>query len=144
MAKTAKSLLYDHEFLTDFSRFSEGILDEKFLRRKYRFDDKTWETLGNDPALLEAIENTRLMRMRNGASKREKSQLLVMKAPEVADQIMMDPTANARHRLDACKVLNDFADPEPTHAPAADERFTIVINLGADERIKIDKAIGKV
>src|SRR5262249_3216269 len=49
-------LLNDYEFITDFARFSEGILDEKFLRRKYRFSDDVWTRLGENDALIKRIE----------------------------------------------------------------------------------------
>jgi hypothetical protein len=44
---------------------------------------------------------------------------------------MNDDNANARYRLDACKVLDDFSATGPT-AAAAQDRFQITINLGAD------------
>ena len=52
---------------------------------------------------------------------------------------MMDDQANARHRIDSAKVLDDFAANGPQGAPAAD-RFQITINLGADV-LKYDKSI---
>jgi hypothetical protein len=121
------------EFVTDFARFGEGLLSEAALRRKYRFDAATWETLGQNDALVEAIEDEKIRRMRSGATKREKAQQLVLAAPDVAAKIMLDDGANARHRLDACKVLDDFSATGATAAPAGD-RFQITINLGADRQ----------
>jgi hypothetical protein len=63
--------------------------------------------------------------------KRERAQLLVVKAPDVLGGIMNSTEANDRHRIDACKTLNDFAANGQAGVPAAD-RFQIVINLGAD------------
>jgi hypothetical protein len=119
------------EFVTDFARFSEGLVSEKVLRRKYKFDDATWEKLGSDDALVAAIEDEKIRRMRSGASRRERAQLHVMAAPDVAARIMLDDGANARHRLDACKVLDDFSANGPT-AVATQDRFIITINLGSD------------
>jgi hypothetical protein len=50
------SFIGNEAFVLDFCRFSEGSLDEKFLRRKYRFDQATWERLGDDEALIERVE----------------------------------------------------------------------------------------
>src|SRR6516225_4504793 len=40
------SLIENQDFVSDFARFSESLLDEKFLRRKYKFDNIVWEKLG--------------------------------------------------------------------------------------------------
>jgi len=144
MADT-QSLLDDDEFLSDFVRFSAGILEEKFLRRKYHFfDERDWERLGADDRLAERIENRRLQKTRDGSLKRELAQKHIIRGVATLASIMEDPTANHRHVVDAIKTLDSLADPGPTHAPDSSERFVITINLGNDEKIKIDKAIGKV
>ena len=125
------SLEDNHEFISDFARYSEGILDEKFLRRKYRFDNATWEQLGNNDALVERIENEKLRRVRDGSSKRERAQKLVAQAPGVLGDIMLDGNASPKHRIDASKTLDAFAANGP-EATAAADRFIITINLGSD------------
>jgi hypothetical protein len=137
----AAALIKDDAFITDFARFSEGILDEKFLRRKYRLAEVDWIRLGADDQLVEAIELEKIRRIRNGAAKREKAQQLVVKGPEILSGIALDTTASARHRVDAIRTLDTMSDTGPEAAPAAD-RFQIVINLGAD-KIFIDKPIAK-
>jgi hypothetical protein len=128
----AASLLENQDFITDFARYSEAILDEKFLRRKYRFSNDVWERLGSDEALIERIEDERLRRQRSGESKREIAQKHIVKAPAILDSIMSDPGANNRHRVDAIKTLDAIASP-PAQAAAADaSRFVIQINLGTD------------
>ena len=142
---TPSSIPDDDELIVDFARYSEGILDEKFLRRKYHFvDDRTWELLGQDESLIEKIELCRARRVRSGATKRELAQKHMVRAPDVLNNIMSDPNANHRHVVDAIKTLDALADPGPERAPASDERFSIVINLGNDEKIRIDKQIGRV
>ena len=121
----------NHEFISDLARYSEGILDEKFLRRKYRFDNATWEQLGNNAALVERIENEKLRRVRDGSSKRERAQKLVAQAPGVLGDIMLDENASPKHRIDASKTLDAFAANGP-EATAAADRFIITINLGSD------------
>jgi hypothetical protein len=125
------SLEDNHEFISDFARYSEGILDEKFLRRKYRFDNATWEQFGNNDALVERIENEKLRRVRDGSSKRERAQKLVAQAPGVLGDIMLDGNASPKHRIDASKTLDAFAANGP-EATAAADRFIITINLGSD------------
>src|SRR6516164_3523158 len=93
------TLLEDHEFISDFARYSEGILDEKFLRRKYQFDNSTWESLGNNDALVELIENERVKRMRNGDSAREKAQQIFVQAPAVLGDILHGEAVSPRHKI---------------------------------------------
>jgi hypothetical protein len=122
----------DHEFLSDLCRFSEQILTEAQVRRKWHLvSDATFEALGSDEELIEKVELEKVRRIRSGAAKREKSQLLILEAPEILGAIMKDPGNSPRHRIDSAKALDDFAANGPA-AAAAQDRFTITINLGAD------------
>jgi hypothetical protein len=136
----ARSLLKNDAFITDMARFSESILDEKTIRKRYGFTDATWEALGADDALVEAIEAEKVRRIRNGQAKRERAQQLVVKAPDVLGTIMLDASASPKHRIDSAKVLDTFADNGPQAAPAGD-RFTISIVLSADEKLTFNKSI---
>jgi hypothetical protein len=123
----------------DLCRYAENILSEEAVKKKYRFDDATWEKLGSNDALVEAIEAEKIRRIRNGSTKRERAQKLVVQAPDVLGGIMNDASASPRHRVDAIKTLDDFAANGPESAPAGD-RFVIQINLGSDTLL-FDKSI---
>ena len=125
------SLNDNQEFISDMCRFQESIVTEKAIRKKYKFDEAAWEKLGNDDELVRAIEAESARRIRDGSAKREKSQLAVLRAPDVLSDILNDAAASPKHRIDSAKVLNDFSANGPAGVPAAD-RFSIVINLGAD------------
>jgi hypothetical protein len=132
MGDVPAAILDDRDFVVDFARYSEGILDEKFLRRKYRFAESVWESLGEDDALVKLIEDEKLRRIRDGSSKREKAQQHIVRAPDILNAIMSDTNANNRHRVDAIKTLDAIATP-PGQAAAADQnRFIIRIDLSAD------------
>jgi hypothetical protein len=118
--------------IADCARFSEGVLTEAQVRKRHRLDDSAWEALGENEALIEAIEAEKLRRIRSGAAKREKAQQLVVKAPDILDNIMSDTTASPRHRVDAIKTLDAFADSGPKDGPAAAEMFLIRIDLSGD------------
>lgn len=130
----------DPELVADLCRFSEGLLTEKQVKKRHKLAESTWDAYGNDEELIFKIENEKLRRIRDGSAKREKSQALVVKAPDVLSGILLDDGQSARHRIDSAKVLNDFASNEPgQNAPAAD-RFIITINLGEDV-LRFNKAI---
>jgi hypothetical protein len=77
---------------------------------------------------------------------RERAQALVVEACGVLGEIMRDAGASPKHRIDASKALDAFADNGPQAPPAAD-RFVIRIDLTAggnkDDVILIDKSIGR-
>src|SRR5215475_6777332 len=54
------------ELIVDLSRFYEELLSEAAIRKKYRFDDKTWEQLGSDDKLVEMFEDEKIRRIRDG------------------------------------------------------------------------------
>src|SRR5262245_50662983 len=125
-------LIENHDFITDCARYAESLLTEKEVKKKHHFDAATWERLGENDALVEAIEAEKLRRIRNGQAKREKSQVLVTKAPDVLSGIMLDASASPKHRIGSAKVLDQFAANGPQSVPAGD-RFIITINLGTDD-----------
>jgi hypothetical protein len=133
----AKSCRENDELLLDLARFSEGLYEEKFVRRKYRdlLSDDDWEHLSSDDLLVEMIETRKLQRVRDGSFKREKAQQHITRGPDVLATIMDDPKANDRHRVDAIKTLDALADPGPSRFDDRDF-ISIRIDLAADTRIK--------
>jgi hypothetical protein len=126
----------NQEFVDDCCRHSEGVLGEAAMRKKWRFDDATWELLGSDDELVRAIAETQTHRIRSGAAKREKAQQHIVRGVDVLSKIMDDPQANVRSRVDSIKALDALADPGPQHAAAEQDRIVIRIDLGADTRAK--------
>ena len=71
------------ELIVNCCQFAENILTEQQVRKKYRFDEAAWEALGTNDELVEKIEAEKIRRIRDGSSKREKSQQLITKAPGI-------------------------------------------------------------
>jgi hypothetical protein len=126
------NLTDNQEFIACLCRFAEGIMTQTAVKKKFRLDESTWSALGDDDALIQAVEDEKVRRIRDGSAKREKAQKLVVAAPDVLSGILLDDTANARHRIDSCKVLNDLAANGPGDTAPTADRFIIQINLGAD------------
>jgi hypothetical protein len=121
----------NHELIENLARYAEGLLSKEAVKKKHRFDDATWQRLGENDALVEKIEDEKLRRIRNGQAKRELAQKHIVRGPDVLNDIMLDPAANAKHKIDSIKVLDQLADNGAQTAAAA-AMFNIVINLGAD------------
>ena len=129
---TPRSLIDNHEFLADCSRYLEGVYTRAQVKRRWRFDDATWDRLGDDNELLDAIELESTRRIRTGQAKIEKSQLLILKGPEILDSIATNPKANDKHKIDAIKTLNGLTG-SPAEAEQQD-RVIIKIDLSADTK----------
>jgi hypothetical protein len=136
----AQTLLTNTEFLADMARFAEAILSEADVRKKHYLSDEDWERLGNDDALVRAIEAEKIRRTRSGATARERAQQLFVAAPNVLGDIMNDTDASPRHRIESARELRQVAAVGPEAQPT-EERFSIVINLGEDHKLVIDKPI---
>jgi hypothetical protein len=121
------------DFVVDLCRYSEGVLTEQQVRKKYHLlGEDVWQELGRDDSLIEKVEAEKIRRIRDGSTKRERAQQLVVKAPGVLGDIMLDASASPKNRIDASKTLDALATP-PAQAAAADrDRFIIQINLGTD------------
>src|SRR5262245_27681760 len=132
------SLLEDREFITDCARFAEGPVTEKQIKKKYRFDDATWEHLGSDDALVEAIELEKTRRIRDGTTARERAQVLYAETPTVLGNILHDGGASPRHRIESARELRQIADngPQQSVSASAADRFLITINLGNGEVLR--------
>ena len=129
----ASSLRENEELIGDLCRYAEGVLTEKQVRQKWHLvDDAVWESLGTDDSYVERVELERVRRIRSGVAKRELAQLHVVGAPAVLNEILTDPKANARHRIDASKALDDLAGFAP-QAAAEQDMVQITINLGGGE-----------
>ena len=75
------------------------------MKKKHHFYADTWESLGSNEALIEEIEAEKISRIRNGSTKREKAQQLVVKAPDVLGGIMLDASASPKHRIDSSQSI---------------------------------------
>jgi hypothetical protein len=131
------TLMTDAGLIEDLCRFADNILTEKQVRRKWHVaDDAIWHAMGTDTEFVERVELERTRRIRSGATKRELAQLHIVKGPAVLDNIISDPKANPRHKVDAIKALDQLAGFTPQTSHNDMDRFIIKIDLGADLRAK--------
>jgi len=128
-----RSLIDNHEFLTDCARYLEGLYTRAQVKKRWRnIDDATWDLLGDDNELVDAIELERTRRIRSGQAKREKAQQHVVAAPDILNGIMSDPKQSAKHRIDSAKALDSLTG-NPAEVEQQD-RIVIRIDLSADTK----------
>src|SRR6516162_9663667 len=91
MRRTMDDIFLDNlELIQDLCRYAENLLSEQQVRKKYRFDNETWECLGSNDSLVEAIEAEKTRRIRNGSTARERAQQHFASAPTVLGGILND------------------------------------------------------
>jgi hypothetical protein len=127
----ANTLIENHEFVVDLARFAEGSLTERQVKKKWKFDSETWTRLGEDEPLVQAIEDEKIRRVRNGSAARELAQQAFVAAPTVLSGILTDNNANPRHRIESAKELRAIAQPA-ADTIADRDRFIITINMNGD------------
>jgi hypothetical protein len=126
-------------FVLDAVRHIEDLMSAEQLRAKYQLDEEVWRSLATNEPLQYAIERAKERRIRSGDAAREKAQHLFTAAPGILSNIMKNDNAPARNRVDAIRELRQCAGVGETTTPGTSDRVSIVINLGADERLIIDQ-----
>jgi hypothetical protein len=121
-----------HAFVVDAVRSAEGLICDKDLVEIYGVSPPELQALAKDGAFAKAVRNERDRRVRSGTAAREAASKHFVKAPGVLDQIMTDAQSNPRHKIEAIRELRQVALPESNAPTANEDKFTIVINLGAD------------
>ena len=107
----------NQEFVADLCRFAENILSEAAVKKKYRFDNATWEKLGSNDALVEENRGREnYARIRDGSTKRETAQQLVVKAPDVVATSCSTTTRTRDTGSMPAKTLERFAANGPDKA----------------------------
>jgi hypothetical protein len=137
MVNLPAELINNREFLEDCARFSEQILTQAQIVKKYRLDAETLDRLGSDDALVEAIERVKVHRLRSGQCMRERAQVLVATAPQRLGEIL-NSGGSPRHVIESAKILQQFAAGPEATAAAPVERFVIQINMGNGEVVTYD------
>src|SRR5262249_43907419 len=127
-------------FVSDASRNRERLLSDQRLTEKYGLTMSAWAGIAKNSAFRLAVEAEHERRIRNGDAAKEAAAKLFAEAPEVLGDILRDKQANARHRIEAARELRAAAGVGSETTPASD-RYHIVINLGEDQKLEINKRI---
>jgi hypothetical protein len=86
--------------------------------------------------LIRAIRAESERRVHSGASARESAAKIFVRAPQVLGTILDDKSASPKHRIDSARELRATATGGGDDgAASSSEKFTIVINLGADTEV---------
>src|SRR5215469_6545401 len=129
-----RSLIDNHEFLADCSRYLEGLYTCAQVKKRWRnINNATWDLLGDDNELVDAIEQERTRRIRSGEAKRELAQKhIATDGPNTLHNIICNERANDKHRIDAVKALDSLTG-NPVENEQRD-RIIIKIDLSADTK----------
>jgi hypothetical protein len=132
-------LINDSEFVLAMARYAGGLETEAAIRKRYNFDDDTWNRLSDNEILVAKILETQRCRIANGSTARERAQVLHATAPLRVGEILNSPTVSPRSVIEASKEIRAIAGVTPEAAANAD-KFQIIINMG-EETLRFDKTI---
>ena len=130
-------------FISDCSRNRERLFSDQRLCEKYGLTMDAWAEIAQNKAVRLAVNAEHERRIRSGVAAQESAAKLFSEAPEVLGTILRDQHASPRHRIEAARELRATANTgaERTGNTSDSDRFIITINLGSDEKIKINKRI---
>jgi hypothetical protein len=128
-------------FVSDASRNKEKLFSDQRLIEKYGLSMDAWTEIAKNPAFRLAVDAEHERRIFNGDAARESAAKIFSEAPSVLGTILNDKSASAKHRIDAARELRATAQPGADKTGDDADRFHIVINLGGDEKLVIDKKI---
>jgi hypothetical protein len=125
-------------FIVDATRAGESLITDAELMEKYELSPADLQSIAADKAIGRAIRDERDRRVRNGTAARESAARYFVKGPGILDQIATAPDSNARHKIDAIRELRATASGGDDGPASQTEKFTIIINLGADAGDRIE------
>jgi hypothetical protein len=130
-------------FIADCSRNRERLVSDNQICEKYGLSLNAWAEIAQNKAVRLAVNAEHERRIRSGVAAQESAAKLFSEAPEVLGTILRDQHASPRHRIEAARELRATANTgaERTGNTSDSDRFIITINLGSDEKIKINKRI---
>jgi hypothetical protein len=127
-----------YAFVTDLSRNKERLFSDRQVCEKYDITPADWTTIAQNKALRLLVNAEHERRMLNGAAAQEAAAKVFAESPEVMGAILRDNQTSPRHRIEASKELRATARFDDKKDTTNAERYTITINLGADEKLVVD------
>ena len=100
--------------------------------------DEAWSGLEQNAAVLDAVQRERERRVTNGVAARDAARREFVKAPSVLGTILSTDEVSPRHRIEAARELRAIVSTDGLTHGASGEGFTVVINLGADDKRTYD------
>jgi len=125
-------------FVSDCAKFTEGLLAAADIKSKWGLSDETWSGLEQNAAVLDAVQRERERRVMNGVAAIEAARREFVKAPSILGTILSTDEVSPRHRIEAARELRAIVSTDDVANGGSGERFTVVINLGGDDRRTYD------
>jgi hypothetical protein len=128
-------------YVTDCARNWEKILPNSVICEKWDLSIESWQAMGQNKQLVQAVRAEHERRIRNGTCAQETAAREFASAPTTLGAILRDPDANARHKIEAHRELRATANGTGSEGATGDtDRYVITINLGTspDDKVVID------
>jgi hypothetical protein len=131
-------------FILDATRAGESVLSDDDLKLKYLLSDADLKNISKNAAVARAVRACSAERVRSGRAAQESAAKHFSKAPGYLNEILADPKAHPKFRIESAKELRATAVGNNSETPNNSERFTININLGSGHSLHNEYALPKV
>jgi hypothetical protein len=128
-------------FISDAARNKEKLFSDQRLCEKYDISFDDWVEIAKNKAFRLAVNAECERRTLNGDAAKEAAAKFFVEAPQVLSDILRNEHASAKHRIDAARELRATANTGAEKTGDTSDRFHIVINLGADQKLVFAKQI---
>jgi hypothetical protein len=128
-----------NSFIGDCARYTEGLISEAEIRSRWGLTDEQWQAFEQNTPILDAVRHERERRIMNGAAVAEAARRQHVNAPSVLGSILSNDGVSPRHRIEAARELRAIAIDNGRSEGHAHEKFTVIINIGKDEKLVFAK-----
>jgi hypothetical protein len=120
------------DFVADCVRAGEGLLSDRDVQSKYEIAASDWKNITKNKSLIQAIRSESERRVRTGQAAQEAASKHFAKAPGYLNEIMSDPKAHPKFRIESAKELRATAVGDGNSGTSNNaDKFIININLGS-------------
>jgi hypothetical protein len=126
-------------FIADCARFVEGLLRDHEIQQKWGLTQGDWEGLAQNAPLQKLVCAERDRRIASSEGAREAAQRQFLRAPNILGEILTNQDVSPRHRIEAARELRAVASAGGDVSGRANERFTVVIKIGTDEKLNLER-----
>lgn len=148
MAKTTVPIQYEHDtrILRLAREIAVSLYDIETILKHNQITPETWANIQSNPHFLRLLESETAA-WNSAGNTHERTRLKAAALVEEwlceANARLHDPEETLSAKVELGKLLTKIAEVGVSaHGPAAiGERFSVVINLGADQRLQFDKQV---
>jgi len=123
-----------HEFVVSACQAAEGLTEDSELCEKWELSPEELKAIANIKAVGRAIKSELARRVNTGVAARQAAAKEFATAPKVLGKLLRGDV-HPKHAVDIHRELRATVSGAEGERAADTEKFTIIINMGADSEV---------